>query len=105
MPTYRITDPSGAVLDPAVQADSGASALSGFQDVEAIATQISPNPPAMVYTIGYPLETGRGTEVVEVCTTGSRDTALREMAKQPPGRTLIEETPAANRQAARDRRS
>lgn len=104
MPTYRITDHTGKVLDPAVQADSPFSALSG-QAEDATATEISPNPPAAVFTIAWPLETGRGMELVEVMTTGSRATALQAMGKEPPGRTLIEESPAANRAAARGRRS
>ena len=104
MPTYRIKDRSGAVLAPSVQADSEASALAG-QPEDAVVELVSANPPAVVHTIVYPLDTPRGVELVEVCTTGSRATALREMAKQPPGRSLIEETPEANRQAARGRRS
>lgn len=105
MPTYRITSRStGKVLDPSVQADSEASALAGF-DQDDVVEQISASPPAAVFTIAYPVNTPRGVELVEVMTTGSRDTAQREMAKQPPGRTLIEETPAVNRQVARGRRS
>lgn len=105
MPTYRLTDPAtGAVLDPSVQADSEWSARAGHPD-ETTVTEISPNPPAAVFTVAYTHDSGRGPETVELATTGSRATALREMAKQPPGRTLIEESPAANRAAARGRRS
>lgn len=105
MPTYRITDrASGAVLAPAVQADSEFSALAGHPE-DAIVTQTSANPPAAVFTIAWPQDTARGVELVEVMTTGSRTTALAALAKEPPGRTLIEETPEANRAAARGRRS
>jgi len=105
MPTYRIKDrKTGAVLAAAVQADSESSALAGHPE-DAIVELVSPNPPAAVFTVAYPVDTPRGVELVEVCTSGSRATALQELAKQPPGRTLIEETPAANRQAARGRRS
>lgn len=107
MPTYRLTDrKTGRIVDAAVQADSPLSALNGKPvegDLEV--TEISPNPPAAVFTIAWPQDTARGTELVEVMTTGSRATALRELAKEPPGRSLIEETPAANRAAARGRRS
>lgn len=107
MPTYRLTDrKTGRIVDAAVQADSESSARAGLpEDADLLVTEISPNPPAAVYTIAWPQETGRGTELVEVMTTGSRATALRELAKEPPGRTLIEESPAANRAAARSRRS
>lgn len=104
MPTYRITDPAGKVLDPSVQADSPFSALSGHPHGSE-AVEISPNPPAAVYTIAWSQETARGPELVEVMTTGSRATALAALGKEPPGRALIEETPAANRAAARGRRS
>lgn len=104
MPTYRITDPAGQVLDPSVQADSPFSALSGHPE-DSVAVEISPNPPAVVFTIAWSQETARGPEVVEVLTTGSRATALAALAKEPPGRSMIEETPAANRAAARGRRS
>lgn len=106
MPTYRITSrQTGAVLSPAVQADSEFSALSNFPEDDSIATQISPNPPAMVYTIAWSSDSPRGTEIVEVTATGSRVTALSEMSKQPPGHVLIEETLLANKMAARGRRS
>jgi len=107
MPTYRITDrKTGAIVAAAIQADSDSSARAGQpDDADLLVTESSPNPPAAVYTIAWPQETARGTELVEVMTTGSRATALREMAKEAPGRTLIEETPAANRAAARSRRS
>ncbi len=107
MPTYRITDrATGQVLAPSVQADSEFSARAGFpEEADLVVTLISPNPPAAIYTIAWPQETARGIELVEVCTTGSRATALVEMGRQPPGRTLIEETPAANQAAARARRS
>jgi hypothetical protein len=103
MPTYRITDHiSGVVLSSAIQSDSDLSALSSFPE-GSIAEQISPNPPAMVYTIAWPL--GSGDKLIEVLTTGSRTTALAEMQKQPSGRILIEETPSANRHAAKGRQS
>lgn len=107
MPTYRLTDrKTGKVLDAAVQADSEISARDGQpEDADLLVEQVSLNPPAAVFTIAWSQETARGVEVVEVATTGSRATALREMGKQPPGRTLIEESPAANRVAARGRRS
>lgn len=93
-------------MDAAVQADSEFSALAGQpDDADLEVTEISPNPPAAVFTIAWPQDTARGVELVEVMTTGSRATALREMGIQPPGRTLIEESPAANRAAARGRRS
>lgn len=102
MPTYRVISATGQVLDPAVQADSQFSALSGHPD-DATAREISPNPPSVVYTVGRLEQTGQGPVVVEVMTTGSRATALREMGT--PGRSLIEESPEANRAAARSRRS
>lgn len=107
MPTYRLTDrKTGRIVDAAVQADSDASARAGQpDDADLVVAEISPNPPAAVFTIAWSQQTGRGTELVEVMTTGSRATALREMAKEPPGRALIEESPAANRAAARSRRS
>jgi hypothetical protein len=107
MPTYRITDNTGAVIVQAVQADSEASALAaldGFPEDGVVVTQVSANPPATVYTIAHPMSTTRGVELVEVMTTGSRATAMRELAKEPPGRMLIEESPEANRAAARGRR-
>ena len=104
MPTYRLTERlTGRIVEPAVQADSELSARAGQPDnADLVVMEISPNPPAAVYTVAYPVETGRGVELVEVMTTGSRTTALREMS---PGRSLIEESPQANRAAARGRRS
>lgn len=107
MPTYRLTDrKTGRIVDAAVQADSPLSVLGGQpEDADLLVTEISPNPPAAVFTIAWQQETGRGPELVEVCTTGSRATAIAAMGKEPTGRTLIEESPAANRAAARGRRS
>lgn len=107
MPTYRLTDrATGRIVDASVQADSEISARDGQPDeADLVVTEISPNPPAAVFTIAWPQQTARGVELVEVLTTGSRATALAAMGKEPPGRTLIEETPAANRVAARGRRS
>lgn len=105
MPTYRVTNrETGEVLLPAVQADSEFSAISG-QPGDPVATQISPNPPAAVFTVAWPQETARGVELVEVMSTGSRATAQDELRKQPPGRSMIEETPAANRIGGKSRRS
>lgn len=123
MPTYRIRDLDGKILDAAVQADSEFSASAGY-DIDIVTVEeISPNPPAVVYTIAFPLETLHGTKMVEVCSTGSRETAEREMRRENGNgngnggngnggngngkatRTLIEESREVNRQRAKERRS
>lgn len=118
MPTYRIRDRAGKILDAAIQADSEFSAAAAYDLDTVTIEEISPNPPATVYTIAFPLETLRGTEIVEVCSTGSRSTALRELSRENSGngngnsngngkpiRTLIEESRAVNQQQAKGRRS
>lgn len=110
MPTYRIKDPDGKILDAAVQADSEFSAAAPYNDIQVVVVEeVSPNPPATVYTIAFPLETVHGIELVEVGSTGSRPTALSEMARERgnghTNRTLIEESREVNRQQAKGRRS
>lgn len=110
MPTYRIRGLDGKILDAAIQADSEFSAAAAF-DIDIVTVEeISPNPPATVYTIAFPLETLRGVEIVEVSSTGSRTTALRELGREnsgngKPTRTLIEESREINQQRAKERRS
>lgn len=107
MPTYRIRDLTGKILDAAVQADSEFSAGAAY-DLDAVTIEeISPNPAAVIYTVTFPLQTARGIETVEVCSTGDRQAALREMARGNGNgnRTLIEESREVNRQQAKGRRS
>lgn len=115
MPTYRIRDRAGKILDASIQADSEFSAGAGYDLNEVTIEEISPNPPATVYTIAFPLETPQGIALVEVLSTGSRTTALRELSREngngngngngKPIRTLIEESREVNRQRAKERRS
>lgn len=114
MPTYRIVERvSSRVVVPSRVADSEFSALAGFLDspdgVEYEAVLVSVNPPAMVFTVVRQEVTARGVEVVEVCTTGDRETALRESIRANGNgggaRSIVEETVAMNRVTARGRRS
>lgn len=115
MPTYRIRGLDGKTLEAAIQADSEFSAAAAYDLNMVTVEEISPNPPAMVYTIAFPLETIHGVEIIEVGSTGSRATALRELSREngngggngngKPLRTLIEESREINQQRAKERRS
>lgn len=109
MPTYRIKNRSGKVLEAAIQADSEFSACAAFDIDTVIVEEISPNPPASVFTIAFALETTQGTKLVEVCSTGSRQTALRELNREQASgntnRIIIEESRDINQRNAKERRS
>lgn len=114
VPTYRILSRrNNAVLAPSIVTDSEISAgLEYLVTLPASSTleltdirveETSPAPVASVYTVVEALDVAQGGGLKEVCTTGSRQTAISEAGRNKTF-SVIEESREQNRIRSKDRK-